>query len=106
MKLTARDLKDLDVIDDIIPEPLGGAHRNPAEAASNLERYIVRTLRELKRVADGPPAQAPLRTLAPHGQGAAPGASGGLEYPPDVGASDQKAARGFPHRAAMRAPFR
>ncbi len=50
MKLTSRDLKTLDVIDDIIPEPLGGAHRNPAEAAANLERHIVRTIRELKRV--------------------------------------------------------
>lgn len=50
MKITARDLKGLDVIDDIIPEPLGGAHRNVAEAASNVERHIVRTLRELKRV--------------------------------------------------------
>ena len=50
MKLTARDLQKLDVIDDIIPEPLGGAHRNPAEAATNLERHVVRTLRELARV--------------------------------------------------------
>jgi acetyl-CoA carboxylase carboxyl transferase subunit alpha len=50
MKITARDLKALDVIDDIIPEPLGGAHRNVAEAASNLERHILRSLRELKRV--------------------------------------------------------
>jgi len=50
MKLTARHLKSLDVIDRIIPEPLGGAHRNSAEAAGNLERYIVHTLRELKRV--------------------------------------------------------
>jgi acetyl-CoA carboxylase carboxyl transferase subunit alpha len=50
MKITARDLKALDVIDDIIPEPLGGAHRDVAEAAANLERHIVRTLRELNRV--------------------------------------------------------
>ena len=50
LKLTAKHLKSLDVIDDIIPEPLGGAHRNPAEAAGNLERHIVRTIRELKRV--------------------------------------------------------
>ena len=49
MKITSRDLKSLDVIDDIIPEPLGGAHRNPAEMAGNIERYIIRTLRELKR---------------------------------------------------------
>lgn len=50
MKVTARQLRALDVIDDIIPEPLGGAHRNPAEASHNLEQHIVRTLRELKRV--------------------------------------------------------
>ena len=50
MKPTARDLKDLDLIDEIIPEPLGGAHRDPAEAARNLERYVVSTLRELKRL--------------------------------------------------------
>ena len=50
MKLTPKALKALDVVDDIIPEPLGGAHRNPAEAATNLEHHIVRTLRELKRL--------------------------------------------------------
>jgi acetyl-CoA carboxylase carboxyl transferase subunit alpha len=50
MKVTARDLRALDIIDDIVPEPLGGAHRDPAEAANNLERHIVRTLRELSRV--------------------------------------------------------
>jgi acetyl-CoA carboxylase carboxyl transferase subunit alpha len=50
LKLTARSLKSLDVVDDIIPEPLGGGHRDPGEAAHNLESYIVRTLRELRRV--------------------------------------------------------
>ncbi|MFP4355139.1 MAG: acetyl-CoA carboxylase carboxyltransferase subunit alpha [Phycisphaerae bacterium] len=50
LKLTAKSLQQLEVIDDIIPEPLGGAHRNPAETANNLERHIVHTLRELKRV--------------------------------------------------------
>ena len=50
LKLTSRDLKELDVIDDVIAEPLGGAHRDPTEAATNLERYIVATLRDLKTV--------------------------------------------------------
>ncbi|MCK4601738.1 MAG: acetyl-CoA carboxylase carboxyl transferase subunit alpha, partial [Phycisphaerae bacterium] len=49
MKLTAKSLKSLDIIDDIIPEPLGGAHRNPAEVENVLEHYVVRTLRDLKR---------------------------------------------------------
>jgi len=36
LKLTARDLIELKVVDEVIPEPLGGAHRNPEEAAKNI----------------------------------------------------------------------
>ncbi len=50
LKLTPKDLKKLKIIDDIIPEPLGGAHRDPAVAASNLEHYLAETLTKLKRV--------------------------------------------------------
>jgi acetyl-CoA carboxylase carboxyl transferase subunit alpha len=50
LQLTAPKLQELGVVDDVIPEPLGAAHRNPHEAAHNLEQYIVRTLRELKRL--------------------------------------------------------
>jgi acetyl-CoA carboxylase carboxyl transferase subunit alpha len=50
LKLTAKHLKLLDVIDDIIPEPTGGAHRNIAEAAGNIERHIINRLRDLKRL--------------------------------------------------------
>ena len=50
LRLTAPDLQRLGVVDDIIPEPLGGAHRSPAETAHNLELYITRTLRQLKRI--------------------------------------------------------
>ena len=50
LKLTSSHLKDFGVIDDIITEPLGGAHRKPAEIATTLERYIVRTLRQLKKL--------------------------------------------------------
>ncbi|MEE9294793.1 MAG: acetyl-CoA carboxylase carboxyltransferase subunit alpha [Phycisphaerae bacterium] len=49
LKFTARDLKKLDFIDEIIPEPLGGAHRAPEEASQALEQYLLDTLRELKR---------------------------------------------------------
>ena len=49
LRLTARELKKLELIDDIIPEPLGGAHRDWEAAAGNLEKWIVTTLRELKR---------------------------------------------------------
>ncbi|NOT00413.1 MAG: acetyl-CoA carboxylase carboxyltransferase subunit alpha [Phycisphaerales bacterium] len=49
LKFTARDLKRMEIIDDILPEPLGGAHRNPMEASRTLEKYLTETLSELSR---------------------------------------------------------
>ena len=49
MKLTAPDLKALGVIDDIIPEPEGGAHLSPAVAFRQVDRFLVRNLTELSR---------------------------------------------------------
>jgi len=49
LRLTSGNLKQLGVVDHVIPEPLGGAHRDPHTAAHNLEQYIAKTLRELKR---------------------------------------------------------
>src|SRR5207245_2912740 len=51
LKLTARDLSRLGVIDDIIPEPLGGAHRDHREMANTLKSYLLRYLRELRALA-------------------------------------------------------
>ena len=39
----------LGLIDTVIYEPLGGAHRNLHDTVYNVERYIVKTLRDLKR---------------------------------------------------------
>jgi len=50
LKLTSKHLKSLGIIDEIIEEPLGGAHRNAHAAADNVQKYIDKTLRELKRV--------------------------------------------------------
>lgn len=49
LKLTSKHLIKLGVIDSIVPEPLGGAHRDPHTAAHSLEQYISKTLRDLKR---------------------------------------------------------
>ncbi|HEY1629328.1 MAG TPA: acetyl-CoA carboxylase carboxyltransferase subunit alpha [Tepidisphaeraceae bacterium] len=49
LKLTSKDLMKLGVIDAVVPEPLGGAHRDPHTAAHNLEQFIAKTLRDLKR---------------------------------------------------------
>ncbi len=50
LRLTAKDLKEFGVIDDIVPEPLGAAHRSPREMAIALERRIGRHLRELRQI--------------------------------------------------------
>jgi acetyl-CoA carboxylase carboxyl transferase subunit alpha len=50
LRLTARDLARLQVIDDVIPEPLGGAHRDHREMANTLKSYLLRYLRELRGV--------------------------------------------------------
>ena len=47
MGLTAPRLKELGLIDNIVPEPLGGAHRNYHEMARNLKQCLVEELNEL-----------------------------------------------------------
>ena len=49
LRLTSRDLAGLGVIDDVIPEPLGGAHRDHREMANTLKTYLLRYLRELQQ---------------------------------------------------------
>ncbi len=48
LKLTARSCASLGVIDDVIPEPLGGAHRDQREMAKTLKTYLLRYIRELR----------------------------------------------------------
>jgi len=50
LKLTSKDLYKLGLVDAIIPEPLGGAHRNIHDTVYNVEQYIIKTLRDLKRM--------------------------------------------------------
>ena len=49
LKLTADDLLKLGVIDEIVPEPLGGAHCNPGAAAAILKNALVEALKPLWR---------------------------------------------------------
>ncbi|MBI3616427.1 MAG: acetyl-CoA carboxylase carboxyltransferase subunit alpha [Candidatus Omnitrophica bacterium] len=50
LKLTAKDLLELKLIDEVVPEPLGGAHRDPDTAAENLKSALQRNLQELKKL--------------------------------------------------------
>ncbi len=50
LNLTARDNKRLGIVDDVIKEPLGGAHRDPAATAAAVQKWVVESLASLKRV--------------------------------------------------------
>jgi acetyl-CoA carboxylase carboxyl transferase subunit alpha len=50
LKITAQDLLDLGVIDEIVPEPPGGAHADPEAAAVALGKALTRHLRELRKI--------------------------------------------------------
>ncbi len=55
LRLTAEDLKELKVIDRVVPEPLGGAHRKPDDAVRSLGDAIAETLAEIEN--EGAPSR-------------------------------------------------
>lgn len=50
LKISAQNLKKLGVIDDIIPEPFGGAHKNPKCAEINLKKVVLLSISELEKI--------------------------------------------------------
>ncbi len=50
LKLTAQDLLEQKIIDRIIPEPFGGAHRDPQQAARTLKDILLEELKKLKKI--------------------------------------------------------
>jgi acetyl-CoA carboxylase carboxyl transferase subunit alpha len=50
MGITAGRLKELDLIDDVIAEPLGGAHRSPEQMAQSLKKILIRDLEKLQQL--------------------------------------------------------
>ncbi len=55
MRISAKELKAINLVDELIPEPLGGAHRNARQAADNLKAALVKNLADLQ--------QEPTKTL-------------------------------------------
>ena len=53
LKITAKDLFELKLVDEIVPEPLGGAHTDPDATALNLKEHL---LKHLEEIAVLPPA--------------------------------------------------
>ena len=54
LKITAKDLFALGLVDEVVPEPLGGAHTNPDKIAETLRDYLVKHLDQLLSL---PPAE-------------------------------------------------
>ena len=50
MRITAVDLKELQIVDEVVPEPVGGAHADPRRAAELLDSALSRQLEELMRM--------------------------------------------------------
>ncbi len=50
LKLTGKDLIELGIIEGVVPEPLGGAHKNPEETAKELKKILISNLNELKSI--------------------------------------------------------
>ena len=48
MKLTAQDLLKLRIIDEIIPEPVGGAHRDPDGIAADIKHSLIKNLKNFE----------------------------------------------------------
>jgi len=53
LKITAQDLFQMKVIDEVVEEPVGGAHRDPRRAAELLKEAVIRNLAEIRNVPIG-----------------------------------------------------
>src|SRR6266498_2585795 len=50
LKLTAQDLLNLGVVEEIVPEPEGGAHQDPAATAQTLKQHVLKHLKQLQKL--------------------------------------------------------
>jgi len=48
MRITAQDMLELDIVEEVVPEPKGGAHRDPAAQAESIKDALWRHLQELR----------------------------------------------------------
>jgi acetyl-CoA carboxylase carboxyl transferase subunit alpha len=50
LKLTSQDMSSFGLVDDVIPEPVGGAHSDPDKTALTLKAYLLNTINDLKLI--------------------------------------------------------
>ena len=68
MRITAGSLKEYGLVDEVLPEPLGGAHRKPEESADVIRNAILKHLEELDKLSIDQLLENRQRRLASFGQ--------------------------------------
>ena len=68
MRITAASLNEFGLVDEVLQEPLGGAHRNPAEAAEVIRNALLKSLDELEQLSTEQLLEERRRRLANFGQ--------------------------------------
>lgn len=67
LKITAKDLLELSLADEIVPEPLGGAHNDLAATAQSLKQHLIGSLESLKAVSTSERLKARYAKFRAHG---------------------------------------
>jgi len=115
LKMTSKDLPGLGVVDDVIEEPLGGAHRNPHMMANRLKIYLRTQLRELTKIPLGELVESRYQKFRRQGrfletaeENVTPSISGTSPNEPHLGgpksAGKMPAPQSFKHDKALAAP--
>jgi acetyl-CoA carboxylase carboxyl transferase subunit alpha len=67
LKITAKDLIELGLADEVVPEPLGGAHNDQAQTAATLKEHLLRNLEQLQKFAPAERLKARYAKFRAHG---------------------------------------
>ena len=68
LKITSDHLKKFGLVDEIIPEPLGGAHNDPEATAATLKKHLLKHLKVLKLMPLKKRLEARYKKFRDHGQ--------------------------------------
>ena len=68
LKITARNLLELNLVDEIVPEPLGGAHHDHAETAQSLKKHLLKNLEQLQKLSASDRLKLRYEKFRAHGQ--------------------------------------
>jgi acetyl-CoA carboxylase carboxyl transferase subunit alpha len=68
LRITAKELRELELVDEIVPEPLGGAHNSLEEMGAILKEALVRNLEDLKKLSGAERLQARYKKYRAYGR--------------------------------------